>query len=438
MVVDDCRENFPKMALGIRRRFRQNWAILLASAVLVSVLVSHSIWLGSQVVLVSVAEFSPLDAPEEQIGFLPHHQGTSNATITVMVDLRAGWRDWGFSFFEAEQLQLYGRHNYKVEWFHFTNEPQRIQKLANDEESSSSSHACLLVSNPKGLDEIRQAHAPHCKTWIINDEYCTYQGDIRHYYKQSSTEFFIPLGPRYDFDRAFRDHHAGITTLEMRRNLPAMIPTSRRSYMFNAIFSKSTSPSRKDLKTMLLNSPKYAANSTNNINKGENSYFIKIPGKWRRQMHPVFHVNSSRYVDILSQSKFTISPTGHNPECFRLYESILMGSIPILAVADEEYQTHKCPNALEPLLESALHHAGVSTSLTQQVLQDIPNHLQVLQDHLPFVVLNNWTLLEVTLENVMKEGPEALDARQTKLQQWYFQFMRNQVWKLEDYLLMNK
>lgn len=401
----------------------------------------------------------------------------NNITIAVMVDKR-GWKDWGFSFFEAQQLELYGRHNYKVEWFDFTNDPQRLQRLASEKSSSS---ACLLVSNPKGLQEIRQEHAPHCKTWIINDEYCKQQGDIRHYFKQqplstslsspsnsnNEKELFVPLGPRYDFDRAFREryHNGGttMTTLEMRKILPSsavattasttgMIKTSQRPLIFNAIFSKSTSPSRKELKDMLLNSPRYSS-SASAAKNNDHSYFIQIPGKWRRQMHPVFHVNSSAYVEILSKSKFTLSPTGHNPECFRFYESIWMGSIPVMVVADSEYQTHKCPNALAPILESALryhHHINTNTntntakvddkallSQIQQVIEHPEDHFKLLQDNLPFVILNNWTLLESTLERIMNEGPEALDARQQRLQQWFVQFMQERVWKVEDYLLNN-
>ena len=412
-----------------RRRRR---IIFVVSFLGVFSLIVQTLRLGTKVV--------PLDMVEEQASS-PRVIGASGnfplttKNITVMVDLRAGWRDWGFSYFEADQLRLYGRFNYQIEWFHFTNDFDRLRRLANN----PSSHACILVSNPKGLEEIRQEHAPHCKTWIINDEYCAFDGDIRHYFKQAnvSSEIFIPLGPRYDFDRAYRHRYSDMTTSQLRSNPPKALPFTKRRYMFNAIFSKSTSPSRKELKAILLQSPKYASDTTSEstFNKGNPEYFIQIPGKWRRQMHPVFHVNSSQYVDILSQSKFTLSPTGHNPECFRLWESILMGSIPILAIGDEEYQTHKCPNALGPVLESALKDANVPAATIQQVLDRPDQHLEVLQDRLPFVVLNNWTRLEATLDRVLREGSAALQARQQRLQDWYFKFMRERVGMLEDYLL---
>jgi hypothetical protein len=324
--------------------------------------------------------------------------------ITVLVDLRAGWLDWGFSFLEAHQLQLYGRHRYNVEWFHFTDESQKLQRMANN------TQACIMVSNPKGLEELRQAHAPNCKTWIINDEYCKFHGDIRHYYNDNSAnELFVPLGPRHDFDKAYRE-----------RPDKSLVSISERPYRFNAIFSKSTSPSRKILKTMLLENPKYTTLSQH--------YFIQIPWRWQRKMGSL-HVNSTRYVDILGQSQFTLSPTGHNPECFRFWESILMGSIPVL-VLDEEYQTHQCPNALYPVWESILREAKVPTEGAQTPFE----HLSVLQEHAPFIILQNWTELEATLDRIYQEGTEALNIRQKRLIQWYERFMQERVWKVEDYL----
>ena len=140
--------------------------------------------------------------------------------------------------------------------------------------------------------------------------------------------------------------------------------------MFNAIFSKSTSPSRKELKAMLLNSTRY--NPPPNATSTKEYYFIKIPGKWRRQMHPLYHVNSSHYVDILSQSTFTLSPTGHNPECFRFYESILMGSIPVLAVGDAEYDEHACSHSMRPILESALLFVAQDINDASSLLGGLP------------------------------------------------------------------
>ena len=324
--------------------------------------------------------------------------------ITVLINRRGGWLDWGYSFLESHQLERYGRHRYRVERVHFTEESERLARIANN------SQACIVVSNPQGLEEIRQAHARKCKTWIINDEYCKHRGQLRHYYKDDSdNELFVPLGPRHDFDKAYR-----------ARPEKKVLSMSERPYRFNAIFSKSTSPSRKTLRTMLVETPKY--NSSQN-------YFIQIPWRWKRVMGPS-HVNSTQYVSVLGNSQFTLAPTGHNPECFRFWESIHMGSIPVL-VLDEEYQSHECHNSWYPIWESILRE----TKAPPQAAQSPMLHLSVLQQHAPFIILEKWTELEVTLERLHKEGTEALNKRQQRLIQWHGSFMQERVWMVEDYLL---
>lgn len=225
------------------------WSIVLMALILLS----QSMSINFQVTSVaSIGSTVSKDSPA--IRMVAGRPLAEAMTITVMVDLRAGWRDWGFSFLEANQLQLYGRYRYHVEWLHFVKESSRLERLAN------SSQACVVVSNPKGLEELRQAHAPNCKTWIINDEFCKYQGEIRHYFKEKSQrELFVPLGPRYDFNQAYHD-----------RPHTRLLPTSERRFKFNAIFSKSTSPSRKILKPMLLEDPKYNASQ---------DYFVKVSSR---------------------------------------------------------------------------------------------------------------------------------------------------------------
>lgn len=355
--------------------------------------------------------------------------------IVVLVDLRAGWRDWGFSFLEANQLQLYGRYNYSVQWLDFTKNTTLLRNLAN------TSRHCVLVSNPKGLEQIRQDHACHCYTWIINDEFCQYSGDIRHYYNEKAPEqLFLPLGPRYDFYYAHQQ--AGYEMLPHGNSKgKKVLPTSQRSYIFNAMFSKSTSPSRKELKAMLLNmsvdeqEEDNSNNHTNNKNNSSSEYFIRIPGKWRRKMGP-WHTPSDQYVEILGNSKFTLSPTGHNPECFRLYESIIMGSIPIIVARDDEYKNHACPNALRSLLTFTLRETS-ATSLPSSL--PIPAASGTLSSRLlsaPYLVtLDNWTQLEPTLALLLQQDSVVLDAMQRNMQEWYSEFMTAHVHALEDYIV---
>jgi hypothetical protein len=216
----------------------------------------------------------------------------------------------------------------------------------------------------------------------------------------------MPLGPRYDFWDAFQEIQQTTTTTTTN----VVPPISQRRYIFNAVFSKSTSPSRKTLKLQL--------NVSQQIQDHPHDYFIQIAGLWRRTMHPTRHLDPYNYTKVLLDSKFTLSPTGHNPECFRIFEAIIAGSIPVIIMDDEEYQTHKCgPNSLLPLLlESSTSSRGND------------------DDDSLFVILKSWTELEGRIQELLRD-PQALDRRQVALQAWYEQFMRDRVLQLEALLL---
>lgn len=40
----------------------------------------------------------------------------------------------------------------------------------------------------------------------------------------------------------------------------------------------------------------------------------------------------NKYINILSRSFLTLSPAGKNPECYRLYEAISLGSVPVVVM----------------------------------------------------------------------------------------------------------
>jgi len=401
---------------GKKRNNRYRFLLILV----VVVMFIHSLSSNFQIVSIQAEKLIlPITSTEESV----------KGNVTIFLDLRMGWLDWGFSFFEAKQLQRYGQAQYDMKRIDFTNESKELERIATNVNNQAA--ACILASNPnRDLEEIRNRHAPNCKTWIINDEYCRYQGNLRHYYKENNNnnsvnEIFVPLGPRHDFDKAYH---------EQRRDKTILIQTSDRPLKFNAIFTKSTSPSRKTLKQLLQENPKFNSSSMSSSQQQEQQnppeYFIQIAWRWRRNMGPL-HVNSTRYV---SQSQFTLAPIGHDPECFRFWESIIMGSIPIMVI-DDEYMNHECPNALYPIWESILR--DTTTDIPTEAANEPIEYLDILQKHAPFIILQNWTLLESTLDRLYKEGNQALNERQQRLFQWYDDFMKEQVWKIEDYLFRN-
>jgi hypothetical protein len=372
-----------------------------------------------------------------------------NVNVTVWM-LIGAWQDFGHSFLKNELLERFGStFHYTTEWV--------------DTRSASFppiQPPCLIGGNAKGLEEFRQRHGPHCYTVVINDEYCNFlsYGDARFYFqadmplmeelddvqndawitttattttttttstststnttitnksnnknkiKTSNSTVFLPLGPRFDFYKVLQDNNYTTTR--------PLLPTSDRQLIFNAIFSKSTSPSRQILKEYLIQH--YDNNTISDDGSGSGSgsrYHIQIAYMWRRVMNPKRHATPEVYADILHRSQFTLSPTGHNPECFRIYEAIEAGSIPIVIVGDGEYDTHPCRESMRPLL----------------LMDDHDND----NEDTPLVVLKDWNQLNDTLTRLLQD-PMALNRRQAQLRRWYHDFMRRRVLQLEALLM---
>jgi glycosyltransferase involved in cell wall biosynthesis len=63
-----------------------------------------------------------------------------------------------------------------------------------------------------------------------------------------------------------------------------------------------------------------------NILKDDKEIYLS-PQKW---VHSVDKVRFEEFVDITNRSKFTICPRGYGAQSFRLYETIQLGSIPVI------------------------------------------------------------------------------------------------------------
>jgi len=83
----------------------------------------------------------------------------------------------------------------------------------------------------------------------------------------SNTPVYLPLGPQGDFWEAFvKQTQLSITNQSSAQSPPK--PISQRKYVWNAIFSKSTSKSRNILKEQL--------NSSKLVQQNPHQYFIRI------------------------------------------------------------------------------------------------------------------------------------------------------------------
>ena len=233
---------------------------------------------------------------------------------------------------------------------------------------------------------------PSCKTMITNDEMCDISyHDIRaYYYANYPNKGYLPLGPRLDAWSAFQ---------LMRRSPEFFIkPPSTRQYAFNAIFSKSTNTGREHLAS-ILEVESQMGNSTLPIYTAIAEHFNRIH---RGQLNP------QSYMEVLLDSVFTLTPAGHNPECYRMYEAIEAGSIPVFVTGDlyitEQNMAHPCRKALQHWYDA------------------------------PILVLDSWDMLFPTVERLL-DDLAALDEIQTKLSIWYDGFLRRVVREFEDFML---
>jgi len=245
---------------------------------------------------------------------------------------------------------------------------------------------CLVVGRQNTATEFvaNKCQYAHCKTMVDGDEKCRYQEqDAREYYSEHfQNKGYLPLGMRLD---------AWSSLEELLNNQSQSIfILSNRRYAFNAIFSESTSKSRGHLAKIL-------RNRTDSMNA-----FVKIATKWTGNVNSPHsdQLGTDQYMKVLLNSIFTLAPAGHNPECFRLYEAVESGSIPIVVQTEH----HACKDSLYYWRDS------------------------------PIIFLQKWDDLFPTIENLL-EDMAALNQRQADLQQWYKNKMSIIVSEFENFML---
>jgi len=418
----------------------------------------------------------------------------STPTISIVLDER---RDsWAYSIFTAGTVQRYSTLRYEiVHGINFKNvtlketkeleerllllssslpqrqsgEQRQVPKTTATAEYRRRLPVCLLVGAAVPRLSKVSKRLSYCKTMLTNDEKCVGVAedfvDVREYYYDSSyrdnnnnnegvnnkereinkksaeVAAYLPLGPRIDFWEAFqRIQQQQKQQQQQQQQVPL---ASERPFVLNAMFSQSTSKSRKLLHKILDNRL---------ANRTAYPSFVRIPDGWKdpevqqeedgtaattsggdedqKDNGAVMHVDADEYAHVLLSSAFTLSPSGHNPECFRIFEAIEAGSIPVVAL-DDEYDKHACPNALGKMIDTGA----------------------------PFIILNTWTELPKRLDELLfleqatssggggdgddeetanrrrNEALLLLDERQKNLKKWYDKFMTQSVAVFEQRML---
>ena len=220
---------------------------------------------------------------------------------------------------------------------------------------------------------------------LVGDEKCkkTEMGfDGRTYFTSVHPELgYLPLGPRKDT----------FTIMAKILAEAPLIPASSRHYVYNALFATSSHYNRGVLAKVI---------AENRESSGMRS-FVHVPDRWGNDTKSM--LTQEDYVQVLLRSVFTLAPTGHNPECFRLHEAVEAGSIPIFATGDY-YAVIPCKGSIDPWLES------------------------------PMITLRSWDELYPTMKSLLQD-PLELDRRQNEMRSWYVSYMRAAVWDFETFVL---
>lgn len=309
------------------------------------------------------------------------------------------------SIFRTNTLQRFGtgsfnHHVHDLEYSCSDNScsSNNNSRLNHINADSSPSSPCLVVSKyyaPKfgycQHDALRCSY-PQCKTMIEGDEYCQLTTfNVRNYYSHGNNhQFYLPLGPRFD----------SWSVLQRLQQSPEFVmkPPSSRRYAFNAIFTKGTGMGRRKLAKLL-----ERMNHTLPI-------YTAITTRWTSMTQfkraDENKLNPQTYMEVVLDSIFTLSPAGHNPECFRMFEAIEAGSIPVLV--KEELYSPMNGECVEPL-----HHWYDA----------------------PILVLESWDDLFPTVERLLLGDLLALDKMQIDLKAWYDGYMRKIVRDFEEFLM---
>ena len=334
-----------------------------------------------------------------------HYKTNNNATkltVYLVKSRRAGVSRASYSPFQTDMFPRYGSGRVEYHVLQNTQCDLKCSKpvVMEDEDDENNSDApCLAVSHKTDCsDEHMTCNYPKCKHMLIGDEKCKYKPkdsrDVRIYYSDRfSNKGYVPLGMRLDSWHSFQNILASPEF--------AMKKSSERKFAFNAIYSRNTNDDRGTLADIIEAKQYEYSNLT---------IKISIPKRWSMIVNgPQYdQLDTDVYIAVVLDSVFTLAPAGHNPECYRLYETVEAGSIPVMVKSDLHYKNRKyhfeCKEGLHKWYDA------------------------------PMLVLDSWKDLFPVVEELMADKG-ALDEMQSKMIAWYDETMRKTVSEFEDFML---
>jgi len=325
--------------------------------------------------------------PESQV---PQNDKTITVYLAGNYKLNAA-----HSIFQTHNLELYGSGKFDY----------IVKKHSRCDESCTrpllDNAPCIAVATERDCEEkILICNYPQCKTMIVADETCQkHSHDIRNYYgaKQVKGKGYLPLGPRLDSWTSFQK-------IQSDPNF-ALKPSSQRQFAFNAVFSKDTNEGRVELAKVI----------EEQRNETSLPIFTSIANKWERDANSprTAQLSTDKYMTLVLDSVFTLAPAGHNPQCYRMFEAVEAGSIPVLVKKD-----------------TATNYVRDLTTNYKNKCKDPLHHWK----DAPILVLDSWNDVFPTMDRIM-EDKEKLDEMQTNVIVWYEKYMRKLVGEFEEFML---
>ena len=235
------------------------------------------------------------------------------------------------------------------------------------------------------------------------------------YIEKPMIPLYFPLGARYELPPE-----------------PEFVPSSDRRFMFNLVVSEATAYSRKAWRRLAQLEWCQAAQQ-----RFKKECFVHSVRQWH--MNPAAPtklsleeqnvmvgtspnaVSTADFATVVGQSMFTLSPKGHNVECFRVWEAAEHGSIPVVDVSEDvttyinqngtgkgrrrQRQEHQCWRSLAPFYDTSA----------------------------PFLFVKSKADAWKQMAELVAQ-PHILDARAAAVRAWHTQTMRTFSMQLEDLL----
>lgn len=173
-----------------------------------------------------------------------------------------------------------------------------------------------------------------------------------------------------------------------------------KPYWWTISESNTTLICKSNNNSLLIHS--FSRDSSKNVTYKEIVFFSWIPKETPE--------SRQQYISALQSSDLTLSPVGMNTECYRIYEAMSLGSVPVV---EDVVTPGMC-------------------------VRDPPAPLRLLKElGAPVIWVSNWTRLEQVLENEQRLPFREKTERRIKVVKWYKEFKEKIKFKFVE-VLRNK